>query len=114
MGNLILKHKTHTYMSKSWAEHSTEEKQAALEAVAKVYEDAGNPAGLKNPTWGGEYVNIMMAKQKQDKSSPITITGEFASDKKEDADKITAELKEALKNVGDAKVSIACKITVGS
>ena len=51
-------------MSKSWAEHSTEEKQAALEAVAKVYEEAGNPAGLKNPEWGGEYVNIMMAKQK--------------------------------------------------
>jgi len=51
-------------MSKTWAEHSTEEKQAALEAVAKIYEEASHPAGLKNPTWGGEYVNIMMAKEK--------------------------------------------------
>ena len=68
-------------MPKTWAEHSTEEKQTALEAVAKIYEEAGNPAGLKNPQWGGEYVNIMMAKQKQDKATPITITGEFASDK---------------------------------
>ena len=77
-------------------------------------EEAGHPAGLKNPEWGGEYVNIMMAKQKQDKTSPITITGEFGTDKKEEADKITAELKEALKNVSDARVSITCKITVGS
>jgi len=51
-------------MPKTWAEHSTEEKQTALDAVAKIYEEAGNPAGLKNPQWGGEYVNIMMAKQK--------------------------------------------------
>ena len=101
-------------MSKSWADHSTEEKQAALEAVAKVYEEAGNPAGLKNPTWGGEYVNILMAKQKQDQKSPITITGEFPTDKKEDADKLTAALKEALKDVKDARISITCKIGVGS
>mgnify|MGYP001324110027 CR=1 FL=1 len=49
-------------MSKKWEEHSTEEKTAVLESVAKIYAEAGHPAGLKDPSWGGEYVNIIMAK----------------------------------------------------
>jgi hypothetical protein len=49
-------------MSKKWEEHSADEQKAVFDACAAVYEEAGYPAGLKNPSCTSEYVNIMMAK----------------------------------------------------
>jgi len=36
-------------MSKKWGEHSEEEQAKVWEAIAKVYEEAGHPEGLKAP-----------------------------------------------------------------
>ena len=47
-----------------WGDLSVEEQTKIYEAVAKVYEEEGYPAGLKDPGCSGEYVNILMAKQK--------------------------------------------------
>jgi len=89
-------------MAKAWKEHSTDEKNAVFEALAKIYEENGHPAGLKPPSQTSEYVNILMAKQKQDAVRPLAISGEFGPDQKEFADKLSTALKGALANVSDA------------
>jgi len=67
-------------MTKKWADHTAEEKNGVYEALAKVYEEAGHPAGLKPPGCTSEYVNIMMAKQYQEAIRPISIKGDFKID----------------------------------
>jgi len=49
-------------MSKKWGEHSADEQMTVYNALAAIYEEAGHPEGLKNPSCTSEYVNIMMAK----------------------------------------------------
>jgi len=53
-------------MSKKWSEHSEEEQAKVWEAVAKVYEEAGYPEGLKAPEASAEYVNVLMANVSQE------------------------------------------------
>jgi len=66
-----------------WGDLSVEDKKKIYDEVAKVYEEEKYPEGLKDPGFTGEYVNILMAKQKQDNVSPLTITGEFGPDQGE-------------------------------
>jgi hypothetical protein len=100
-------------MSKKWADHTQEEKKAIYEGLAKIYNEAGNPAGLKPPGCTSEYVNIMAAKQKQDAPRPIEISGEFGPNDASLVADIETKIKACLENVSDAKVSIATKRGVG-
>ena len=101
-------------MSKAWNEMDDTEKMSVLESLAKIYEEAEYPKGLKNPTWSSEYVNILMAKEKQVQEGSITIKGGFSNDKKELADKLKTQFTEALKDVKGAQVEISCAMQVGS
>lgn len=101
-------------MSKNWAEHTAEEKKNVYESLAKVYAEAGHPKQLKNPTQTAEYVNILMANQKQEAVRPLAITGEFGPDDEQIVNDITPKIKECLANVKDAKVSISTKRGVGA
>lgn len=101
-------------MSKAWAEHSADEKSAVFEALAAVYEEAGHPAELGAPSFTSEYVNVLMAKQKQDAKRPLSITGEFKIDQAELCESLSAKVKEVVANVSDAKVSLSTKRGVGS
>ena len=101
-------------MSKKWADHSSEEKKNIYEALAKVYAEAGHPAGLKAPGCTSEFVNILMANQFQEAVRPLSIEGEFSIDKAAVVEEITPKIKECVANVSDAKVSISTKRGVGS
>ena len=101
-------------MSKKWADHSAEEKKNIYEALAKVYEEAGHPAGLKAPGCTSEFVNIMMANQFQEAVRPLEITGEFKIEDAAVVDQITPKIKDCVANVSDAKVSLSTKRGVGS
>jgi len=49
-------------MSKKWSEHTAEEQTAIGMELAEIYEDAGFPENLKNPTVSNEYVNVLNAQ----------------------------------------------------
>ena len=49
-------------MAKAWADHSQPEKMAVYEGLAKIYAEAGHPAGLKPPGSSSEFVNVLMVK----------------------------------------------------
>lgn len=100
-------------MTKAWNDMTPDERNVVFEKLARVYEEAGHPANLKPPTSAGEYVNILMAKEKQNKCH-LTITGEFGPDESELADSLSVKIKEACNEVSDAKVSISCKRGVGA
>ena len=85
-----------------WGDLSVEEKTKIYEAVAKVYEEEGYPEGLKDPGCSGEYVNIMMAKKKEDNLSPLVIEGSFGPDQAELVDRLKTKLTEAVKGADDA------------
>ena len=92
-------------MSKKWSEHTAEEQKAIGEAVCKVYADNGHPAGLDKPVCGGgDYVNILQAKKKQEQNRPFMISGKFKKDEKETADRIKAQFKTALETVSGSHV----------
>ena len=96
-----------------WGDLSVEEKTKIYEAVAKVYEEEGYPEGLKDPGCSGEYVNIMMAKKKEDRQSPLVIEGSFGPDQAELVDRLKTKLAEAVKGADDAQVQIKMKRGVG-
>lgn len=100
-------------MSKAWTDMTSDERNDVFEKLARVYEEAGHPANLKPPTSSGEYVNILMAKQKQ-QNVTLTISGEFGPEDSDLATSLAAKVKEACAGVSDAKVSISCKRGVGA
>ena len=100
-------------MAKKWAEHTAEEKKQIYEGLAKIYNEAGNPAGLKPPGATSEYVNILMAGQKQEAVRPITISGEFGPNDASIVADIEPKIKSCLENVSDAAVNIVTKRGVG-
>ena len=63
-----------------WGDLSAEDQLKIYEAVAEVYKKHENPKGLADPGCSGEYVNILMAKQKQDAVKPLVIRGSFKPD----------------------------------
>ena len=85
-----------------WGDLSAEQQGEIYQKVAKVYEDNGYPEGLADPGCTAEYVNVLMAKQKQDAVRPLAVTGTFGPDKGDLVDKLKAELKEAVKDAEDA------------
>jgi len=101
-------------MSKKWGEHSEEEQAKVWEAIAKIYEDAGHPAGLKAPSCTAEYVNVLMANVSQEAVKGPSIEGSFSPDKKDVADELTGKFKKALEGVADASVEVAAKFDVGA
>ena len=101
-------------MSKKWSEHNEEEQAKVWEAIAKVYEEAGYPEGLKAPVSSGEYVNVLMANVSQEAVKGPQITGSFPPDKKSVADDLTGKFKKALEGVSDSKVEVAAKFDVGA
>ena len=100
-------------MSKTWSEHTADEKQAIGVALAKIYEDAGYPKELPNPKSDQQYVKILNAKQAVQEGSPFSITAKFGLAKKDLANDLETKLKGALANVSDAKVSISVSRGLG-
>ena len=89
-----------------WGDMSAEDKRKVYDAIAAVYEEEGHPAGLGEPGCHGEYVNVLMAKQKQDQVRPLHISGDFAPDQQELVDRLKTKLGEATKDVDDVVLAL--------
>lgn len=96
-----------------WGDMSAEDKRKVYDAIAAVYEEEGHPAGLGEPGCHGEYVNVLMAKQKQDQVRPLHISGDFAPDQQELVDRLKTKLGEATKDVDDVVLALKMKRGVG-
>jgi hypothetical protein len=44
-------------IKKAWGEHTSEERESVLKAVAAVYDSLGHPKWLKDPTSTDQFVN---------------------------------------------------------